>query len=154
MSTFPKKVKIVEVGPRDGLQNEKEVVPASEKVRFIDMLTDAGLPVIEATSFVSPKWVPQLADASQVYAAIRKKSGVTYPVLVPNLKGLERAVEAGVKDIAVFTAASETFNKKNINMSVAESLDAIRLVVDKARKQKMGWVGTFSTFMCSLSKAR
>src|SRR5262245_30906127 len=108
MISYPKRVKIVEVGPRDGLQNEKDVVPTDAKIKFIDLLTDAGLPVVETTSFVSPKWVPQLADAAEVYASIKKKSGVSYPALVPNLKGLERAIDSGVQEIAVFTAASET----------------------------------------------
>jgi hydroxymethylglutaryl-CoA lyase len=147
--SFPKKVKIVEVGPRDGLQNEKDVVPTDDKIRFINLLSESGLPVIEATSFVSPKWVPQLADAAQVYANIEKKKGVHYPVLVPNLKGLERAVDSGVKDIAVFTAASETFNKKNINMSTAESLEQIRLVAAEAREHGMGVRGYVSTaYVC------
>lgn len=149
MNSYPKAVKIVEVGPRDGLQNEKGVVPTDDKVRFIDMLSDSGLSVIEATSFVSPKWVPQLADAAEVYANIAKKPGVAYPVLIPNLKGLERAVLSGVKDIAVFTAASETFNKKNINMTVAESLEEIRRVVGQARGYGMGVRGYVSTcFVC------
>jgi hydroxymethylglutaryl-CoA lyase len=146
---FPKRVKIVEVGPRDGLQNEKDIVPTDDKVRFIDLLSESGLPVIEATSFVSPQWVPQLADAAEVYANIRKRPGISYSVLVPNLKGLERAVLSGVKDIAVFTAASETFNKKNINMSVAESLEAIGHVVTQARTHGMGVRGYVSTcFVC------
>jgi hydroxymethylglutaryl-CoA lyase len=149
MANYPKHVKIVEVGPRDGLQNEKDVVPTDDKVRFIDLLSESGLSVIEATSFVSPKWVPQLADAAQVYANIEKKRGVRYPVLVPNLKGLERAMDSGVKDIAVFTAASETFNRKNINMSVAESLDAIRLVTAEAREEGLNVRGYASTcYVC------
>jgi isopropylmalate/homocitrate/citramalate synthase len=144
-----KRVKIVEVGPRDGLQNEKDVVPTDDKVRFIDLLSESGLKVIEATSFVSPKWVPQLADAAEVYANIRKKPGVSYPVLVPNLKGLERALLSGVKDIAVFTAASETFNRKNVNMTVAESLEAIGHVAVQARARGMGVRGYVSTcFVC------
>lgn len=146
---YPRKVKIVEVGPRDGLQNEKDVIPTDDKIRFIHLLNEAGLPVIEATSFVSPKWVPQLADAAQVYANIEKKKGVKYPVLIPNLKGLERAVDSGVKDIAVFTAASETFNKKNINMSVDDSLAEIRLVVAEAREHGMNARGYVSTcYVC------
>ncbi len=146
---YPKSVKIVEVGPRDGLQNEKDIVPTDDKIRFINLLSDSGLRVVEATSFVSPTWVPQLADAAEVYANILKKPGVTYPVLVPNLKGLERAVLSGVKDIAVFTAASETFNKKNINMSVAESLEEIRQVASQAREHGMRVRGYVSTcYVC------
>lgn len=140
---------MVEVGPRDGLQNEKEIVPTDDKIRFINLLSEAGLPVVEVTSFVSPKWVPQLADAAEVYANIHKKKGVRYPALVPNLKGLARAIDSGVKDIAVFTAASETFNKKNINRTVAESLGEISLVVGEAREHGMGVRGYVSTcFVC------
>jgi len=145
MGSVPKRVKIVEVGPRDGLQNEKDVIPTDDKIRFINLLSESGLLVIEATSFVSSKWVPQLADAAQVYADIEKKRGVRYPVLVPNLKGLERAMDSGVKDISVFTAASETFNQKNINMTIAESLDEIRLVVAEAREHGMSVRGYVST---------
>src|SRR5437762_493134 len=109
-------VKIVEVGPRDGLQNEKAVVPTDIKVEYITALGDAGLRVIEAGAFVSPKWVPQMADTAEVYANIPKDPGVEYPVLVPNMKGLDRALEVGVKSIAVFTAASESFNQRNIKL--------------------------------------
>lgn len=116
------RVRIVEVGPRDGLQNEQAVVPAATKVAFIDRLSATGLATVEATSFVSPKWVPQLADAEEVYAAIEKRDGVRFPVLVPNERGMERAVAAGAREVAVFTAASESFNRKNINASIAESL--------------------------------
>jgi len=145
----PKHVKIVEVGPRDGLQNEKDVIPTDDKIKFINLLSESGLTVIEATSFVSPKWVPQLADAAEVYANITKRPGVIYPVLVPNAKGLERAVLSGVKDIAVFTAASESFNKKNINMSIAESLEEISHVVSQARSHGMRVRGYVSTcFVC------
>lgn len=111
----------MEVGPRDGLQNEKVVIPTSVKVDFINRLTASGLQTIEAGAFVHPKWVPQMADAAEVYEQIDKKAGVDYPVLVPNLKGLERAVESGVTSIAIFTAASDTFNKRNINMTIEES---------------------------------
>ena len=124
---------MVEVGPRDGLQNEKAIVPTEVKVALIDRLTDAGLPAIEATSFVSPKWVPQMADAAQVMAAIKRKPGVRYPVLTPNLKGLEAALAARCDEVAVFVAASETFSQKNINCSVAESLDRARPVVAAAK---------------------
>src|SRR5204863_4589555 len=122
-------VKIVEVGPRDGLQNEKAVVPAEAKIAFITALGDAGLRVIEAGAFVSPKWVPQMADTAEVYRNIPKDPGVEYPVLVPNMKGLERAIDAGVKSIAIFTAASETFNKRNINMTIDESFASYLPVV-------------------------
>ncbi|MBO9509534.1 hydroxymethylglutaryl-CoA lyase [Thalassospira sp. A3_1] len=133
LSGLPEQVKIVEVGPRDGLQNEKTMVSTDVKVELIHRLCDAGLSVIEATAFVSPKWVPQMADASDVMARISRKPGVTYPVLVPNLKGLESAIEAGATEVAVFGAASESFSQKNINCSIAESLDRFRPVVSAAR---------------------
>ncbi len=142
---LPKQVTIVEVGPRDGLQNEPETIPTATKVAFIEKLAEAGLSIIEVSSFVHPKWVPQLADASDVLNALKKKTGVRYPVLVPNMKGMERAIEAGVKEIAVFTAASETFNKKNINMSIDESLQAIADVIKRAHEndiQVRGYVST------------
>ncbi len=149
MSKYPKKIKIVEVGPRDGLQNEKKIVSTDDKVRFIDLLSESGLSVIEAGSFVHPKWVPQLADTAEVYQKISKKVGVTYPVLVPNKKGLERALEVGVKDIAVFTAASESFNKKNINRSIQESLNDIQTIVTEAKAHQLGVRGYVSTcFIC------
>lgn len=118
---LPKRVKMIEVGPRDGLQNEPQLVPTAIKIGLIDRLSDAGLPVIEATSFVSPKWVPRMADAAQVMAGIRRRSGVRYPVLVPNMKGLEGALAAQADEIAVFAAASETFSQKNTNCSIDES---------------------------------
>lgn len=133
LSGLPSQVKIVEVGPRDGLQNEKTMVSTDTKVALINRLTDAGLSVIEATAFVSPKWVPQMTDASDVMAKITRKPGVTYPVLAPNLKGLEAAIAAGATEVAVFGAASESFSQKNINCSIAESLDRFRPVVDAAR---------------------
>jgi hydroxymethylglutaryl-CoA lyase len=114
-------VRIVEVGPRDGLQNEKSSVPTDVKVAFITALADAGLRTIEAGAFVHPKWVPQMADTAEVYRRIPKDEGVDYPVLVPNERGLERALEAGVRSVSIFTAASETFNRRNINMSIDES---------------------------------
>src|SRR5687767_14973283 len=116
-------VRIVEVGPRDGLQNEKSIVPTATKIALVDKLTACGHRTVEATSFVSPKWVPQLADAAEVYQGIARKPGVAYPVLVPNLQGLERALAVDVEEVAVFTAASEAFNQKNINASIAESLE-------------------------------
>lgn len=120
---MPKRVKMVEVGPRDGLQNEPGSVPAAVKIGLIDRLTDAGLPVIEATSFVSPKWVPQMADAAEVMAGIRRKPGVSYPVLTPNMKGLEGAMAAGATEVAVFAAATESFSRRNTNCSIAESFE-------------------------------
>ncbi len=127
------RVKIVEVGPRDGLQNEKAIVSTDAKVAFIEALADAGLPVIEAGAFVHPRWVPQMADSGEVFARLAKRTGVEYPMLVPNEKGMERAVEAGVKSIALFTAASETFNKRNINMSIEESFEAFAPVAARAK---------------------
>jgi hydroxymethylglutaryl-CoA lyase len=126
------RVRIVEVGARDGLQNEAARVPAPVKIELIERLANAGLPVIEATSFVSPKWVPQMADATEVLAGLRRKPGVSYPVLVPNLQGLERAHRAGADHVAVFTAASDAFNRKNINCDIAASLLRIRPVVEQA----------------------
>lgn len=134
ISDLPSRVKIVEVGPRDGLQNEKVMVPTTTKVELIHRLNDAGLSVIEATAFVSPKWVPQMADAPDVMAQITCKAGVTYPVLAPNMKGLEAAIAAGATEVAVFGAASESFSQKNINCSIAESLDRFRPVADAARE--------------------
>jgi hydroxymethylglutaryl-CoA lyase len=120
---FPRRVKMVEVGPRDGLQNEARTVPLEVKIELIDRLSDSGLNVIEAGSFVSPKWVPQMADTAAVFARIRRKPGVSYPALVPNLKGLEAAIAAKCGEIALFAAATETFSQKNINCSIAESLE-------------------------------
>ncbi|MFC4252410.1 hydroxymethylglutaryl-CoA lyase [Sinimarinibacterium flocculans] len=126
-------VRVVEVGPRDGLQNEARQVPAAVKIELIERLGRAGLRTIEATSFVSPKWVPQMADAAEVLAGLQRAPGVSYPVLVPNLQGLERARQAGVTDeIAVFTAASDAFNRRNINASVDESLERLAPVVAQA----------------------
>ena len=120
--SIPSKVRIVEVGPRDGLQNEAQNVPTAVKIELIDRLTGAGLPVIEATAFVSPKWVPQMADAASVMAGIRRKPGVGYPVLVPNRKGLDAALAAGCDEVVVFGAATESFSKRNTNCSIAEGL--------------------------------
>ncbi|KAG7280721.1 hypothetical protein CRUP_004521 [Coryphaenoides rupestris] len=131
---LPDRVKIVEVGPRDGLQNEKTMVPAETKIRLIDMLSDCGLSVIEATSFVSPKWVPQMADQMQVMKGIRRRPGVSYPVLTPNLRGFQAAVEAGASEVAIFGAASELFSKRNINCSVEESLQRFEEVVVAAKE--------------------
>lgn len=132
--TRAKDVRIVEVGPRDGLQNEPGRVPLPAKVALIDALGAAGLTVIESGSFVSPKWVPQMADTAEVLAAITRRAGVRYPVLVPNLKGLEAAIAAGVEEVAVFAAASEAFSEKNINCSIAESLERFEPVVDAAQE--------------------
>jgi hydroxymethylglutaryl-CoA lyase len=140
-------VRIVEVGPRDGLQNEANPIPTPTKIALVERLAAAGLPVVEATSFVSPKWVPQLADAAQVYAGIAKRPGVDYPVLVPNLQGYERARACGVASIAVFTAASEAFNRKNINASIDESLVRIRDVTERARADGVPVRGYVSTVL-------
>ena len=145
MANFPKSVKIVEVGPRDGLQNEKGIIPAADKIEFINRLSDTGLKTIEATSFVSPKWIPQLADAEEVFKGLAKKPGVAYPVLVPNEKGMERALACGAKEIAVFTAASETFNQKNINCSIAESIERFKPVMALAAQHGIRVRGYIST---------
>lgn len=135
---YPRSVRIVEVGPRDGLQNEARVVDAKTKISLINALESAGLTTIEVGSFVSPKWVPQMATTTEVLAGIARVPGVAYPVLVPNMKGLEAADAAmGVDEIAVFGAASESFSQKNINCSIAESLDRFRPVVDGALER--GW---------------
>jgi hydroxymethylglutaryl-CoA lyase len=131
---LPRKVRIVEVGPRDGLQNERQEVPTKIKLELIERLADAGLPAVEATAFVSPKWIPQMADHTEVLEAIRRKPGVSYPVLTPNLKGFEAARAAGATEVAVFGAASESFSKRNINCSIAESLERFRPVADAARQ--------------------
>jgi isopropylmalate/homocitrate/citramalate synthase len=138
-------VTVVEVGPRDGLQNEAVTVPAAAKVELIERLAAAGLPVVEATSFVSPRAVPQLADADEVLPAVHRRPGVRYPVLVPNLRGLERALAAGADAVAVFTAASEAFAHANINMSVAGSLLAFAPVLQRARAEGMWTRGYVST---------
>jgi hydroxymethylglutaryl-CoA lyase len=138
-------IKIVEVGPRDGLQNEKVTIPTETKVDFITALGDAGLRVIEAGAFVSPKWVPQMADSAEVFRDIPKDPGVEYPVLVPNMRGLERAIEAGVKSIAIFTAASETFNQRNINMTIDGSFENYAPVASRAREEGIRVRGYVST---------
>jgi hydroxymethylglutaryl-CoA lyase len=127
-------VRIVEVGPRDGLQNEPGELPTAVKLELIERLADAGLPSVEATAFVSPKWIPQMADHTEVLERIRRKPGVSYPVLTPNLKGFEAARAAGATEVAIFGAASEAFSRKNINCSIAESLDRFRPVVEAAQK--------------------
>jgi hydroxymethylglutaryl-CoA lyase len=145
--SLPTHVRIVEVGPRDGLQNEKAIVPTAVKIELIDRLSETGLQTVEATSFVSPKWVPQLADAADVYTSIRKKPGVRYPVLVPNLQGYERARSVGATEIAVFTAASEAFNRKNINATIDESIDRFVPVMERARADGVGVRGYVSTVL-------
>jgi hydroxymethylglutaryl-CoA lyase len=131
--SFPKSVRIVEVGPRDGLQNEAQTVPAATKIELIRRLAASGLKTIEATAFVSPKWVPQMADHAEVLRGLPHEDGVSYPVLVPNLRGFEEAVAAGATEVAVFAAASETFSQRNINCSIAESLDRFAPVLAAAR---------------------
>ncbi|MDH4191897.1 MAG: hydroxymethylglutaryl-CoA lyase [Betaproteobacteria bacterium] len=131
--SLPKKVRIVEVGPRDGLQNEKGVVPTKIKIELIERLADCGLAAIEATAFVSPKWVPQMADHSEVLKGIRRKPGVAYAVLAPNLKGLDSARAAGAEEVAIFPAATESFSQKNLNCSIAESLERFGAVARAAR---------------------
>lgn len=129
---LPKHVKIVDVGPRDGLQNHPDTVPLDTKIELVERLADAGLSVVEAGAFVSPKWVPQMADTAELMRRIRRKPGFSYPVLVPNLKGYEAAKAAGVEEIAIFGAATETFSQKNINCSIKESLERFRPVADAA----------------------
>lgn len=141
------RIKIVEVGPRDGLQNEKSLVPTNTKLQLIHRLAEAGLPVVEATSFVSPKWIPQLADAGELMPMIERQNGVEYPVLVPNEKGLQRALAAGAREFAVFTAASDAFNRKNINCDIDESLQRIAPVVQQARSEGLPVRGYVSTVL-------
>jgi isopropylmalate/homocitrate/citramalate synthase len=142
---LPARVTVVEVGPRDGLQNESSNVATSDKIAFVDRLSAAGLPVIEVTAFVSPRWVPQMADAADVFAGIERHPGVDYSALVPNPHGLERAHAAGVTTVAVFAAASETFSRKNINQSIDESLDTYRQVCARAAELGMRVRGYIST---------
>jgi hydroxymethylglutaryl-CoA lyase len=132
---LPRRVKVVEVGARDGLQNEREIIPTEVKIGLIERLAQAGVAVIEATSFVSPRWVPQMADHLQVLAGISRKEGVRYPVLVPNRKGLDAAVAAGADEVAVFVAASEPFSQKNINCSIEQSLERCAEVIAGARSR-------------------
>ncbi len=145
--SLPQSVRIVEVGPRDGLQNEPRPVSTSDKLTLIDKLADAGLRSIEATAFVSPKWVPQMADHADVLRGIHRRPGVTYPVLVPNMKGFEAAVDSGAEEVAVFGAASETFSQKNINCSIAESIARFEPVAAAAREKGVRVRGSIS---CSL----
>ncbi|MGV0057055.1 hydroxymethylglutaryl-CoA lyase [Stutzerimonas xanthomarina] len=131
---MPRRVRLVEVGPRDGLQNEKQPISVADKVRLVDDLSAAGLQYIEVGSFVSPKWVPQMAGSAEVFSQIRQKQGVTYAALTPNMKGLEAAIEAGVSEVAVFGAASEAFSQKNINCSIDESLARFAPLMTAARE--------------------
>lgn len=144
MPTLPSKVRIVDVGPRDGLQNEKQMIPADVKVELVDRLTAAGFRAIEVTSYVSPKWVPQMSDAAEVMARIRRRPGVVYSVLVPNMKGFEGALAARADEVVVFGAASEAFSQKNINCSIAESMERFRPVAAAAREHGMTVRGAIS----------
>ncbi len=143
----PDKVTIVEVGVRDGLQNESTIVPVETKLQLIQLLEQAGLSVIEATSFVSPKWVPQMADAEQLMLALEQQPSIRYPVLTPNLKGFERAIAAGAKEVAIFGSASESFSQKNINCSILESLERFRPVAEAAKAQDIPVRGYVSCVM-------
>jgi hydroxymethylglutaryl-CoA lyase len=130
---LPARVTIYEVGPRDGLQNEARMIPTSDKVSFIDALSQTGLPYVEITSFVNPRWIPQLADAAEVARKVARRPDVAFSCLVPNRKGLDAALDAGMKEIAVFLSASETHNKKNVNKTIAETLTAFEDVIEPAR---------------------
>jgi len=144
MSDF---VRVVEVGPRDGLQNEKTQVATADKIALVDRLSATGLRTIEATSFVSPRWVPQLADAAEVFAGIQRRPGVAYPVLVPNEQGYERALAAGVSEVAVFTAASEAFNRANTNAGIDESIERFRPILARAAQEGIKVRGYVSTVL-------
>jgi hydroxymethylglutaryl-CoA lyase len=133
-ANLPQRVKIVEVGPRDGLQNEKQTIPAEVKIRLVDMLSDAGFPNIEAASFVSPKWVPQMASSAEVMAGIARRPGTMYSALAPNMKGFDAALAAGVDEVVIFGAASEAFSQKNINCSIAESIERFRDVAEATKQ--------------------
>ncbi|MFL0807778.1 MAG: hydroxymethylglutaryl-CoA lyase [Oceanobacter sp.] len=146
--SLPKSVRIVEVGPRDGLQNEPgDIIPTAVKVELINRLVDAGLSYVESASFVSPKWVPQMGDATDVMQTVERKTGVTYAALTPNLKGLEGAIAAGVDEVAVFGASSESFTQKNINCSIKESLERFVPVIERAREANIRVRGYVSTVM-------
>src|SRR6478609_4450524 len=139
------RVTVVEVGPRDGLQNEQASVSTADKIEFVNRLSAAALPVIEVSAFVSPKWVPQMADAAEVFTGIARRPGTRYTALVPNLPGLERALAAGVDEIAVFAASTETFSRRNINQSIDESLATYKGVCDRARAAGLRIRGYLST---------
>jgi hydroxymethylglutaryl-CoA lyase len=145
LSGLPRRVRVVEVGPRDGLQNEASAVPTSAKIELIERLAAAGLDTVESGAFVHPKAVPRMADTAEVLAGLNRREGVRYPVLVPNDRGLDRALEAGVTEIAVFTAASDAFNQRNIRMTIAESLEVIAGVAHRAREAGMWVRGYVST---------
>jgi hydroxymethylglutaryl-CoA lyase len=142
---LPRRVTIVEVGPRDGLQNEAAILPAATKVAFIEALADAGLPIVEMTAFVSPKWVPQMADALDVARTVARRDGTRYLALVPNRAGLTRAIDAGLREVAIFAAASETFSRKNINQGIDESLVAYADVANEAKRNGLRVRGYLST---------
>ena len=146
-NSYPSTVKIVEVGPRDGLQNESKTISVADKIKFIQMLAAAGLKNIEAGAFVSPKWVPQMADTEHVLAALDLKGDVNYSVLVPNMKGMESAISAGVREVAVFAAASESFSQKNINCSIDESIERFLPVMDAAKERNIRVRGYVSCVM-------
>jgi len=145
MDSNRRRVTVVEVGPRDGLQNERVTIPTPDKIAFVNRLSAANLPVIEVSAFVSPKWVPQMADAAEVFAGITRASAIRYTALVPNLAGLDRALAAGVSEIAVFAAATETFSRKNINQSIDESLSNYRQVCARALDAGLRVRGYLST---------
>jgi len=134
---LPKTVRLVEVGPRDGLQNEKLAIPTDTKIQLIENLVDAGLTYIEAGSFVNPKWVPQMADSGEVFAGVARKPGVTYAALTPNLQGYERAIAVNANEVAIFAAASEAFSQKNINCSISESIQRFQTLIDAAKSQQI-----------------
>lgn len=144
MMNLPKQIKIVEVGPRDGLQNEKQFIDAADKIALVDQLTEAGLSYIESGSFVSPKWVPQMATSADVFQGIKKSSNVTYAALTPNMKGFEAAVAAGADEVAIFGAASESFSQKNINCSIDESLERFAPIMDAAKLHNLNVRGYVS----------
>ncbi|MHB1946598.1 MAG: hydroxymethylglutaryl-CoA lyase [Gammaproteobacteria bacterium] len=141
---FPKFVKMVEVGPRDGLQNEAQAIPTDVKIDFINRLSTTGLRVIEVTSFVSPKWIPQLADHREVFQGIHKNPAIAYPVFVPNLTGLEKAIAVGVKEVAIFSTPSEQFSQRNVNCSVAENLQKIAEMSEFAKQHHIRMRGYIS----------
>jgi hydroxymethylglutaryl-CoA lyase len=145
--SLPTKVKLVEVGPRDGLQNEAQNVPVEVKVKLVEMLVGAGLTSIEPGAFVSPKWVPQMAASAEVYARVTKSPGISLPMLVPNMRGLEQAIESGVEEIALFAAATETFSQKNTNCSIGQSIERFEQVAERAQSESMRIRGYISCAM-------
>jgi len=154
MNNLPKKVRIVEVGPRDGLQNEKQPIPTAAKIQLIENLVDAGLTYIEAGSFVNPKWVPQMADSGEVFSGITHKPGITYAALTPNLQGYERAITVNANEVAIFAAASEAFSQKNINCSISESIQRFETLITAARANNIPVRGYISCVLgCPYSGA-